>query len=76
MGCGCNKNRNVTKPTSVSTTQQENLTGKFVLDQSNRKLLIIEPIFDSYRDIIGYVTKDESQNTIRIFTKNITEVLE
>jgi len=42
----------------------------------DRKLLVNSPIHDIYGDIIGYSTKNESGNTIRIFKKNIKQILE
>jgi len=49
---------------------------KWVVDNMGRNLLISSPIYDSYNDIIGYVTKDTVGNTIRIFERNIKKILE
>ncbi len=48
----------------------------WVIDNMGRKLLVDSPIYDNYNDIIGYVTKNESGNIVRIFSKNIKEILE
>lgn len=48
----------------------------WVIDNMGRKLLVNSPIYDNYNDIIGYVTKNESGNIVRIFSKNIKEILE
>ena len=75
MGCGCKRNT-VASPSPLKSKEEDNLSGKVIVDQSNRELLVLSPIYDSYRDIIGYITKDDSGNTIRIFSKNITKVLD
>jgi hypothetical protein len=77
MGCGCNKKRNLSsaKPSLSAEKSGSDLTGSWVIDNKDRKLLVISPIYDSYNDIIGYITKDESQNTVRIFSKNIKTTL-
>ena len=52
------------------------IINKWVVDNMSRKLLIQEPIYDIYNDIIGYITKNENKETIRIFANNIIKVLE
>ena len=52
------------------------ILNSWIIDNMNRKLLVQSPIYDSYNDIIGYVTKNESENIVRIFSKNIKEILE
>jgi hypothetical protein len=46
------------------------------LDKSGTQLLILEPIFDAYKDIIGYTVKNLEQKVLRIFAKDIEKVLE
>ncbi len=52
------------------------ILNSWIVDNMGRKLLIDSPIYDTYNDIIGYVTKNESGNIVRIFAKNIKEILE
>lgn len=76
MGCGCNKN-NQTQPTTTQIKKQyDDLTGKFVLDNSGNKLLVTSPIYDSYKDVVGYTVKNEDGNSQRIFAKNVQKILE
>jgi len=52
------------------------IINKWVIDNLGRKLLIQEPIYDIYKDIIGYITKNTDGNTVRIFSHNIKEILD
>lgn len=52
------------------------ILNSWIIDNMNRKLLVESPIYDGYNDIIGYVTKNESGNVVRIFSRNIKEILE
>jgi hypothetical protein len=52
------------------------IINKWVVDNLSRKLLIQEPIYDIYNDIIGYIAKTEDKKTIRIFANNIKQILE
>jgi transcriptional accessory protein Tex/SPT6 len=52
------------------------IINKWVVDNMNRKLLIQEPIYDIYNDIIGYIAKTEDKKMIRIFANNIKQILE
>jgi len=75
MGCGCNKgSRNAT--TTQTTKQYDDLSGKFILDTNGNKLLVISPIYDAYKDIVGYTAKDEQGNSLRIFAKNVQKILD
>jgi hypothetical protein len=74
--CGCGSPnateiRNMTHSKEVSK-----ILNSSIVDNMGRKLLIDSPIYDTYNDIIGYVTKNESGNIVRIFAKNIKEILE
>ena len=73
MGCGCNKRKNLaaSKPRAAAEKESASLVGTWVIDNHDRRLLVTDPIYDTYNDIIGYITKDQSQNTVRIFSKNI-----
>ena len=56
--------------------EESPLLNKWILDSMDRKLLIQSSIYDVYNDIIGYITVNESGNTVRIFSKNVKEVLD
>jgi hypothetical protein len=56
--------------------KESQLIGMWVVDKRDRMLLIESSIYDSYNDIIGYVTKDMDGNTIRIFENSIKKILE
>ena len=75
MGCGCTSNNANLRVSSKGETYQD-LTGKMVLDGSGNELLVLDPIFDAYKDIIGYTVKTLDQKTIRIFAKDIQKVLD
>jgi hypothetical protein len=45
------------------------------LDVQNRELYLENPIYDVYGDIIGYITKNKSGDTIRIFSKNVVQII-
>lgn len=73
--CGCNGNINVYEQVPNTRKQQDTMSGKWVLDIQNRELYLESPIYDVYGDIIGYITKNKSANTIRIFSKNIVQII-
>jgi len=56
--------------------EKSTILNKWILDNLGRKLLIQDPIYDSYEDIVGYITKNESGSVIRIFSKNVKEILD
>ncbi len=75
MGCGCNKGSR--SETNTQTTKQyDDLSGKFILDTQGNKFLVTSPIYDAYKDIVGYTVKDEQENSLRIFAKNVQKILD
>ena len=76
--CDCGSNINVDDHIRVWNDPKEisKILNKWIIDNMNRKLLIQEPIYDIYNDIIGYITKTEDKKTIRIFANNIKQILE
>ena len=52
------------------------ILNKWIIDNMNRKLLVQDPIYDIYNDIIGYITKTEEGKVIRIFASNIKQILD
>lgn len=74
MSCNCDS------PSSYETLntyrkQKDRISGKWVMDVQNRKLYVQSPIYDVYGDIVGYITKSEEGDTIRIFAKNIVKTV-
>jgi hypothetical protein len=55
--------------------KQDRISGKWILDIKGRKLYAESPIYDVYGDIIGYITKTESGDVVRIFSKNISQII-
>ena len=76
--CDCGSHINVDDHIRGGNAPKEisKIINKWVVDNMSRKLLIQEPIYDIYNDIIGYITKNENKETIRIFANNIIKVLE
>lgn len=74
MSCNCDSYDSYESLTSYRK-QKDKISGKWVIDVQNRKLYAQSPIYDVYGDIVGYITKNESGDTIRIFTKNISQIL-
>lgn len=58
------------------TKEVSSILNKWCIDNLGRKLLINAPIHDVYNDIIGYITLTESGNIVRIFVKNIKEIID
>jgi hypothetical protein len=52
------------------------LSGKNIIDSNGNKLLVTDAIRDVYGDIIGYITLNESGQTIRIFARNVAQIIE
>jgi hypothetical protein len=74
--CGCNGNINAYEQVPSTRKQQDTMSGKWILDTQNRELYLESPIYDVYGDIIGYITKNKSDNIIRIFARNIVQIIE
>lgn len=56
--------------------ETDRLSGKNVIDSNGNKLLVTDAIRDVYGDIIGYITLNESGQTIRIFARNVAQIIE
>jgi hypothetical protein len=74
--CDCNERSSDIVYSDHYKKEVSQIDNKWILDNMDRKLLVNSPIHDIYGDIIGYSTKNESGNTIRIFKKNIKQILE
>jgi hypothetical protein len=75
MSCGCNSEDSYEVVNSYRK-KKDKIGGKWIMDIQSRKLYAEKPIYDVYGDIVGYITKNESGDTIRIFSKNIVKILE
>ena len=73
--CDCGAPDTNYKDYRIGPKKESKILNKWILDNHGRKLLINSPIYDTYNDIIGYVTKDETENIIRIFEGNIKNIL-
>ena len=56
--------------------ETDRLSGKNIIDSNGNKLLVTDAIRDVYGDIIGYITINESGQTIRIFARNVAQIIE
>jgi transcriptional accessory protein Tex/SPT6 len=75
--CDCGSHINIDEHIRENAPKEiSKIINKWVVDNMSRKLLIQEPIYDIYNDIIGYIAKTEDKKTIRIFANNIKQILE
>jgi len=75
MGCGCGEKRLVEIKTTRQVKKNE-LVNRRIVDVNGNELLVISPIQDVYGDVIGYITKNNDGNTVRIFAKNVQKILD
>jgi hypothetical protein len=73
--CGCNQNISSYEQVPNTRKQVDTMSGKWILDVQNRELYLENPIYDVYGDIIGYITKNKSGDIVRIFSKNIVQII-
>lgn len=74
MSCNCESYSSY-EPNYSYRKKKDKVSGKWVIDVTGRKLYADKPIYDVYGDIVGYITKNESGDVVRIFAKNISQVL-
>ncbi len=74
MSCGCESYSSY-EPNYSYRKKKDTVSGKWVIDVTGRKLYAENPIYDVYGDIVGYITKSESGEEIRIFSRNISQIL-
>ncbi len=55
--------------------EPDRLSGKNIIDSNGNRLLVTDAIRDVYGDIIGYITLNESGQIIRIFAKNVAQII-
>lgn len=58
------------------TNEPDTLSGKNILDSNGNRLLVSDAIRDIYGDIIGYITLNENGQTVRIFARNVAQIIE
>jgi hypothetical protein len=75
MSCNCSP-QNWYEPVTTYRKAKDTVSGKWVLDVQERRLYVDKPIYDVYGDIVGYITKNENGDVIRIFSKNVVKIIE
>jgi hypothetical protein len=74
--CGCNSlPLNQIGERINRAKEPDRLSGKNIIDSNGTRLLVTDAIRDVYGDIIGYITLNESGQTIRIFAKNVAQII-
>ena len=73
MSCNC-ESPNSYEPVNSYRKAKDLLSGKWILDIQKRRLYVSSAIYDVYGDIVGYITKNEAGDVIRIFAKNIAQI--
>lgn len=73
MACNCSP-QNSYEPVTSYRKKPDTVSGKWIIDVQERRLYAESPIYDVYGDIVGYITKNESGDVIRIFSKNIAQI--
>jgi hypothetical protein len=74
MSCNCISAGSY-QPNYSYRKEKDKISGRWILDVHDRKLYAEKPIYDVYGDIVGYITKNESGDVIRIFSKNIVKIV-
>jgi hypothetical protein len=74
MSCNCGSPSSY-EPNYSYRKKKDKISGKWIMDVQERKLYAETPIYDVYGDIVGYITKNESGDVIRIFSKNIVKIV-
>jgi hypothetical protein len=73
MACNCSP-QNSYEPVTSYRKKLDTISGKWIIDVQERRLYVDSPIYDVYGDIVGYITKNESGDVVRIFSKNIAQI--
>ena len=74
--CDCGSG-SVYEPIKRKASKEESkILNKWIIDNLGRKLLVQDPIYDIYNDIIGYITKNPHGNIVRIFSTNVKQILD
>jgi hypothetical protein len=75
MSCNCSS-PNSYEPVTSYRKAKDLLSGKWIIDVQQRRLYVDGAIYDVYGDIVGYITKNESGDVVRIFSKNVVKIIE
>ena len=75
MSCNCSP-QNSYEPVTSYRKKPDTISGKWIIDVQERRLYVDSPIYDVYGDIVGYITKNESGDVVRIFSKNVVKIIE
>ncbi len=78
MSCGCGQanHEQITQMSEYrSNVEPDSLTGKKIKHSTGKILNITAPIRDVNGTLIGYITNDPEGKVIRIFAKDVAEVL-
>ena len=74
--CGCNSlPLNQIGERINRAKEPDRLSGKNIIDSNGTRLLVTDAIRDVYGDIVGYITLNESGQIIRIFAKNVAQII-
>jgi hypothetical protein len=73
MSCNC-ESQNSYEHANSYRKQKDKIGGKWIMDVQGRRLFADKPIYDVYGDIVGYITKNEEGDVIRIFAKNVAQI--
>jgi hypothetical protein len=78
MSCGCGQpnHEQIAQMTgSTSNVEPDSLTGRTIKHSTGKILNVTAPIRDVSGSLLGYITNDQEGKVIRIFAKDVTEVL-
>jgi hypothetical protein len=78
MSCGCGNNQNLNQILAERQEIQSSddpYVGKTVRHTSGKILSIQSPIKDVNGMVIGYIAIEDPNRTVRIFSKDISEIL-
>jgi hypothetical protein len=74
--CGCNNlPLNQIGERINRAKEPDRLSGKNIIDSSGNRLLVTDAIRDVYGDIVGYITLNVSGQTVRIFARNVAQII-
>jgi hypothetical protein len=74
--CGCNSlPLNQIGERINRAKEPDRLSGKNIIDSNGTRLLVTDAIRDVYGDIVGYITLNESGQTVRIFARNVAQII-
>ena len=78
MSCGCGQpsHEQIAQMTESRTNMEPDpITGRTVKHSTGKILNVTAPIRDVNGSLIGYITNDQEGKVIRIFAKDVAEVL-